>query len=176
MDKGRGPKQQVQHLSRLAIDVTAFSRHELIPRHAPDGSMTGLGKRCFANPRAHVDYLHCDFVSICRRNDPNLSLLIALWPGRITCAPPFGWKLAYGRFRAVGAYIADHQCVAVGSSARGREGGDDTAPAGLILDNDGLANRDRQVLAYRARHEVDAAAGLRGGDDLYRLGRIGGLR
>src|SRR5947207_484519 len=82
-------------------------------------------------------------------------------------------QLAHGGVGAVRADVAHHQRVAVRGSARDRLRGDGAAAARGIFDDDGLVHRAAELVRDRAADQIQAAARLRGNDDLHRLERIG---
>ena len=77
------------------------------------------------------------------------------------------------RREAIGRDVADHDGVAVGLGARHFLDGDDAGGAGLVLDQDVLAERLAQMLGVVPRHHVGQAAGRVGDQDADRLVRVG---
>jgi hypothetical protein len=59
-----------------------------------------------------------------------------------------------------------HERVAVGRCLRDFGGADGRSGAGLVLDDDGLADRGRELLLQDARRDVGESAGAEGDDDL----------
>ena len=82
----------------------------------------------------------------------------------------------HGRIRGVRCHVADHQRVAVRLRAGGHLRRDRAARAGLVLDHEGLAHRQAQLVGDDARDQVHAAARRLRRDDLHRPIRIGVLR
>ena len=71
--------------------------------------------------------------------------------------------------------IGHDQRVTIGCRFGGSLRADNTARAGLVIDDDGLAKRFVQLLADRARHDIGAAARCRWHDDAYGFDRISGV-
>jgi hypothetical protein len=76
----------------------------------------------------------------------------------------------------MGPDVADHQRIAVGRGARGRERPHDAAATALIVDDDRLSERLRKLLGDGTGDEVDAATRLHRRDDFDRPARPRTLR
>ena len=69
--------------------------------------------------------------------------------------------------------VVGEQRIAVGRRIDDRAGADGARSAGLVLDDEALAELDRQLLRHLARHDVDRSTGRVGHDDADGLVGIG---